>query len=111
MVVDETETSPLPFTPPVRIRLYRDARAWHYLREILFYRDLEGNINLHELKSELAVDGQLHVRNFTLDFDRTTKFFFYRFWNRVAVVLSSTILLVVSMLMTWTRYWRMAFYE
>jgi hypothetical protein len=61
MELDETEALPSPLTAPVRIRLFKDAKAWHYLREILFNRDLEGNINLCELKTELAIDGQLHV--------------------------------------------------
>lgn len=61
MELDETETLPSALTPSLRIRLYKDAKAWHYLREILFRRDLAGNINLCELKTELAVDGQLYV--------------------------------------------------
>jgi len=61
MELDETEALPSPLTTPVRIRLFKDAKAWHYLREILFNHDLEGNINLCELKTELAINGQLHV--------------------------------------------------
>ncbi|KIJ97142.1 hypothetical protein K443DRAFT_106124 [Laccaria amethystina LaAM-08-1] len=58
--LDEPEIPLFPF-PSVCIRLYKDAQAWHYLCEILFHRDLEGNINLHELRLELAVDGELQV--------------------------------------------------
>lgn len=85
MDFDETDTLPSSLTPPVRIRLYKDAKAWHYLREILFHRDLEGNINLHELKIELAVDGSLHVRtdiHLYSDFSCNN----HRFWIRVVVV-------------------------
>ena len=64
MELDESETLPLPLTSSLCICLYKDAKAWHYLWEILFHLDLEGNINLCELKTELVVDGQLYVMVF-----------------------------------------------
>ena len=84
---NETDALPSSSTPPVRIRLYEDAKAWHYLREILFHRDLEGNINLHELKVELAVDGSLHVCT-SIHLYTVFGCNNHRFWIRVVVVRS-----------------------
>ena len=105
---DEPENRLSPLTPPVRIHLYKDAQAWHYLREILFHRDLEGNINLLELRSELAVDGELQVGRFT-SILWLWQYICYRFWNRVIVVCSLTTLLVFSTLTTSMHSWQMDF--
>jgi len=61
MELDENEALPSPLTAPVCICLFKDVKVWHYLWEILSNHDLEGNINLCELKTELEIDGQLHV--------------------------------------------------
>ena len=65
MELDENEALPSPLTVPVHIRLFKDAKAWHYLQGILFNHDLEGNINLCKLKTELAIDRQLHISKVT----------------------------------------------
>ena len=85
MDFNETDALPSSLTPPVRIRLYEDTKAWHYLCEILFHHDLEGNINLHELKVELAVNRSLHIH---MNIHLYTVFGCnnHRFWIRVVVV-------------------------
>ena len=41
--------------------LYRQAKDWHYVREVAFECNSDGNVDMYKLKEELGVDGNLQV--------------------------------------------------
>ena len=45
----------------LRVWLYKQAKDWHYVREVAFECNSDGNVDLYKLKEELGVDGNLQV--------------------------------------------------